>query len=90
MSSVTRKKLEARVDEATRTLGQALEDLRAYDDASRLVWRDVSTRDFATTLTESQLEQLLGDDEVSLHSLSQHFDALREALLRSGIAQPAD
>lgn len=81
MDDTTRQKLEKRVLEAARTLGDALDDLRSYDEARRLVWTAVPINEFANTLTELQFEKLANDEDEIHRELAYCFAALKHALI---------
>lgn len=81
MNDSTRETLEQRVLDAARTLGAALDDLRSYDEARRLVWTAVPIQEFATVLTEHQFEKLAGDEDQVHRELASCFAALKHALI---------
>jgi hypothetical protein len=81
MTDSTRETLERRVVDAARALGAALDDLRSYDEARRLVWTAVPIEEFATALTEFQYEKLAGDEDEVHRELAHCFAALKHALI---------
>lgn len=81
MNDTTREKLEQRVLDAARSLGDALGDLRTYDEARRLVWTAVPLEEFETTLVEYQFEKLAGDSDEVHRELAYCFAALKQALI---------
>lgn len=81
MTDSTRDTLEQRVLEAARTLGAALDDLRSYDEARRMVWTAVPLEEFAAVLTEHQFEKLAGDEDEVHRELAYCFAALKHALI---------
>lgn len=81
MDDTTRDKLERRVLETARALGNALDDLRSYDEARRLIWTAVPLNQFAATFTELQFETLANDEDEVHRELAYCFAALKQALI---------